>query len=373
MIKNKKILHFHPNSTYASIFVSPLMCAETKEGYDTKIISSTDFDLLANWTVPYDFRLKNLFYLPFAFIKIYYILLTFRPDIVVAHNSRSAALPLLASKLTFAQRRIYFNHGVPYIGYSGILLFFLKLLERINCNLSTEVITVSSDMRNLLHVIAPQSKITIIGSGSACGIDLKTFHPRQDGILKFRVEHQIRSDDFVAVYIGRPNKRKGFVECLSLWIENFLRPEYKLVLCGVSRLEVLEFLPFIPSNIICLGFTEEVPQILRESDCLLLPSFHEGFSYAALESMASGCLVIANNIPGIRNLVTNHVSGFLVDGNDPRKYREYIELIRHNPDQFLDMRAKGHQVAQKYSRDIFLDSYLLFLNSTNNISNHLNS
>ena len=122
-----------------------------------------------------------------------------------------------------------------------------------------------------------------------------------------------------------------------------------------------------------MGFTKEVPQILRESDCLILQSLHEGFSYAALEAMASSCLVIANNIPGIRNLVTNHVSGFLVDDNDSRKYREYIELIKHNPDQFFDMRAKGYQVAQKYSRDIFLDRYLSILNNANNVSNHLNS
>ena len=123
----------------------------------------------------------------------------------------------------------------------------------------------------------------------------------------------------------------------------------------------MRYLSFIPNNIICVGFTDQIPQLLRESDCLFLPSYHEGFSYAALEAMASGCLVLANNVEGIRNLITNHVNGILVDNNDLNTYKEYIELMKSEPEKFLDMRSEGLIQARKFSRDVFLDSYLIKL------------
>jgi glycosyltransferase involved in cell wall biosynthesis len=360
MKKNKKILHFHPDEKYAAIFVRPLMDAE-KNSYVTKIIASDDSNSFSDWVVPYDLKIKNFFKIFSSFIKVMHILEKFKPDIVISHNSRSSLMPLFASWLTSIPIRIYFNHGVPYIGYAGFFRFLLKLQERINCFFSTDVITVSGDMVDLLQDAAPKSKkskVDIINFGSACGINLKLFNPRKNSDSPFRDLNRINDDNFMVVYIGRPNKRKGFKKCLNLWVENFQNSEYRLIMCGISESDVLRCLSFIPKNVMCLGFTDQIPQILREADCLLLPSFHEGFSYATLEALASGCIVLANNVHGVRNIVTNHVNGILIDDNDQDSYVKYIKLIRSEPDKFLDMKSEGFMQARKFTRDIFLEAYL---------------
>jgi glycosyltransferase involved in cell wall biosynthesis len=357
MKKNKKILHFHPDEKYAAIFVRPLMDAE-KKIYDSKIITSNGSNLISDWVVPYDLSIGNFFNIFNSFIKVMHILAKFKPDIVVSHNSRSSLIPLFASWLNSIPIRIYFNHGVPYIGYSGFLKFLLVMQERINCYFSTDVISVSGDMVDLLQDAAPKSKINIINFGSACGINLNVFYPRQNSNSPYRDLNRINDNSFTVAYIGRPNKRKGFEKCLSLWVENFQSSEYRLILCGISDSDVLKLLSFIPKNVMCLGFTDQIPQILREADCLLLPSFHEGFSYATLEALASGCIVVANNVHGVRNIVTNHVNGILIDDNDQDSYVKYIKLIRSEPDKFLDMKSEGFIQARKFTRDIFLEAYL---------------
>lgn len=361
MKKINKILHFHPSEKYAAIFVGPLMEAEKKNGYDTRLITSDESSLFASLAIPYDLRFTYLPYLLSSFNKILRFLREFKPDIVISHNSRSSLLPLFASWIASVPKRIYFNHGVPYVGYSGVARFMLAYLERMNCYFSTEVITVSSDMEDLLRDIAPNVNVEIINLGSACGIDLKDFYPKQNSQSPFRDANRIKSSDFLALYIGRANKRKGFEKCLILWKNFFKGSEYKLVLCGVSEASVLKYLSIIPKNVICVGFTDQISQLLREADCLLLPSYHEGFSYAALEAISSGCLVLANNVEGIRNLITNHVNGILVDNNDLNSYKEYIELMKLEPEKFLDMRSEGLIQARKFSRDVFLDSYLFKL------------
>lgn len=364
MKKNKKIIHFHPVEKYANIFVRPLMDAEKKNYYDTILICSDESNLIADFVIPYELKIKNLFFLIKSFINIKNILIKHKPDIIVSHNSRSSLLPLFASWQISIPKRIYFNHGVPHIGYTGITRFFLKMLERMNCNFSTEVITVSSDMRYRLQKLAPKTKVDFIYFGSACGINLKEFYPNQKPDWSFRDAHQINRKDFLVVYIGRPNKRKGFKKCMDLWVKYFHSSEYKLVLCGISESNVLKLISYMPKNIICLEFTDSVPQILREANCLILPSYHEGFSYAALEALASRCIVLANNIEGVRNLIINNVNGILVDDNDINSFRENIELIRTGQEKYLDMQAEGLLQVKKFSRDIFLNHYLLKLSES---------
>ena len=63
--------------------------------------------------------------LPIQFIKFLFILFKYKPDIVFFHNSIQSTLPLILSKILKIKQRIYFNHGVTYLGYKG---FFKTLI-----------------------------------------------------------------------------------------------------------------------------------------------------------------------------------------------------------------------------------------------------
>ena len=59
----------------------------------------------------------------------------------------------------------------------------------------------------------------------------------------------------------------------------------------------------------------------RAADVCLVPSRTESFGLVALEAAACGTPVVAASVGGLRSLVDDGATGFLVDGRDPRRTR----------------------------------------------------
>ena len=173
--------------------------------------------------------------------------------------------------------------------------------------------------------------------------------------------HGLRDEDLVVVYVGRPERRKGFEFVLRLWADHLRESHFILVLCGPEQSDVLKYLGATPSNVICLGFVENMPEVLACSDLMILPSLHEGLPYACLEAQASGAVVVANDIPGIRYLVKNGITGFLVPDNAPRKYLEVIRKIDNDRASFADIIRQARTNADQFSRKLFIPAYLVLL------------
>ena len=53
-----------------------------------------------------------------------------------------------------------------------------------------------------------------------------------------------------------------------------------------------------------LGVRDDVPQLLKTADVLLLPSIHEGLPGVVLEACASGTPVLASDLPGVREIAS---------------------------------------------------------------------
>lgn len=361
MIRTKRIVHFHPNGKFAAMFVDPLIQAERRRGYASTIVTSVNASVTDGKVIPYDLSLRNLPGILPAFVKICISLAAQRPDLVISHNTKSSSLPLLAAWLMGVRSRVYFNHGVPFVGYTGFLRGLLILLEIINRTLATEIVTVSSDMQNLLLSLKPSAKVSLIANGSACGIDLDIYSASRYAGSTFREDHGISKEDVVVVYVGRPERRKGFDLVLWLWREHFNDPSYKLILCGSDKSEVLKILSEVPPNIICMGFTKNIPEILSNADCLILPSLHEGMSYAVLEAMACGCLVLANDIAGIRSLVLNGHNGYLISDNSVLGYADLIRSLKARTEEISNIKRRALVIANEFSRERFLPAYLEFI------------
>jgi glycosyltransferase involved in cell wall biosynthesis len=355
-------IHFHPNGKYATKFVIPLINAENSIGIKSLLINSTNRTRYSYRMIRYDLTVKNLILLPLSFYKILRLLFKTRPNSVISHNTRSSLLPLLSARLAKVNNIIYFNHGVPYLGYNGLTAKLLRLLESINCILATEIISVSSDMAKELRLITDK-KISLINNGSACGIDLQKYCKKKNSSNFFRKKLNIDPKDTIFIFIGRPEIRKGYYFLLDLWARHFFnKMDYKLLLCGSDYSHLRDHVNEVPKNIIPLGFVDDIPDLLLLSDCLILPSIHEGLSYAVLEAMASRCIVITNHIPGIGNLIENMKSGYLLETNDEKEYLKKIKSIRHNgvDKKIIDAALK---VVKKFNRKDHNKAYIDFINS----------
>ncbi len=66
---------------------------------------------------------------------------------------------------------------------------------------------------------------------------------------------------------------------------------------------------------------------MREMDVFALPSLHEGSPCALMEAMGSGLAVVATNVGGIPDLVTDGVNGMLVDYGDSGILAEKLSAL----------------------------------------------
>ena len=64
------------------------------------------------------------------------------------------------------------------------------------------------------------------------------------------------------------------------------------------------------------GAVREVASFLRQVDVVLMPSHNEGMPYVVLEAMAAGCVVVAFDVGGIREVISDPSLGVLVRPGD---------------------------------------------------------
>ena len=99
-------------------------------------------------------------------------------------------------------------------------------------------------------------------------------------------------------------------------------------------------------------------EALRQIGLLVLPSEAEGFGLVLIEAMAAGVPVVATDAPGIRNVVTDDVTGLLVPVGSPR---DLAGAIRRVLDDFaLRQRlvsAGRSDVLRRFTWDAVLPKY----------------
>jgi glycosyltransferase involved in cell wall biosynthesis len=80
-------------------------------------------------------------------------------------------------------------------------------------------------------------------------------------------------------------------------------------------------------RVVFLGSREDVPDILRVSDILVLMSVSEAASLTLLEAMASALPVVATNVGGNPEIVRNEIDGILIKAGDAESAARAINRI----------------------------------------------
>lgn len=94
---------------------------------------------------------------------------------------------------------------------------------------------------------------------------------------------------------------------------------------------------------------DRLPAYYRAADVCLVPSRSESFGLVALEAAACGTPVVASNVGGLRSLVDDGVTGFLVDGHDPARFAAATSVLLAEPELAATMRTSAQARSRRYA------------------------
>jgi len=90
----------------------------------------------------------------------------------------------------------------------------------------------------------------------------------------------------------------------------------------------------------------------RAADVCVVPSRSESFGLVALEAAACGTPVVAAAVGGLRSLVADGVTGFLVDGHEAAYYAAPLSLLLRDRDLAIEMGEAAVARSGRYSWSI---------------------
>jgi len=267
----------------------------------------------------------------------------FRPDILVAHGFSEHLWGRYAGLIARVPHLIHVEHNTrePYT-------FWQRMQTRWLAKRSARIIGVSEAVRQvMLDMGMPEEHTIAIPNG----IDLVPFanagsHPltaREPGII-------------MAARLCRQKDHATLLRAVALLRERGLTPPVWLAGSGrASKQKPLERLADelgLNGQVHFLGLRLDVPELMLNQRICVLISHWEALGLALIEGMAAGCAVIASNVSGMCEVITDGVDGLLVPPTDPRALANALERLLRDDALATRLGAGARQTAQReYGRE----------------------
>src|SRR5829696_3475470 len=162
------------------------------------------------------------------------------------------------------------------------------------------------------------------------------------------------SDELRLLFVGRAEERKGLPVLLSAFQALVEHVPARLTVVGADPEDLSRLIadPELLSHIDVLGKVSDsvLWRNLGEADLLCAPSLTgESFGMVLTEAFAAGTPVIASEIAGYSDVVTDGVDGILVPPADPQALAEELQLLAHEPERLTAMGEAGRRSAERYA------------------------
>lgn len=156
------------------------------------------------------------------------------------------------------------------------------------------------------------------------------------------------------INIGRLTSDKRQDLLLDIWKKvSVNHPDWKLKLVGKGELKelLIELVKEynLQNSVEIIDPIKNVEDLFLNSSIFAFTSKYEGFGMVLAEAMAYGVPCICFDIPsGPRDIIENHIDGFLIEDNNIEDYTSKLELMITNDKKRNEMGKKAKQNIQKF-------------------------
>ena len=132
------------------------------------------------------------------------------------------------------------------------------------------------------------------------------------------------------LFAGGCAPRKGLHYALEAWLRSPAHREGSFFIAGAFIPGYAEKLTSMLSHpsVQVLGFRNDIPELMRKSDVLALPSIEEGSALVTLEARGSGCVLLVSDASGA---ICKHMENALVhQAGDVETLERHITLLHED-------------------------------------------
>ncbi|OAD64305.1 hypothetical protein A7K95_05475 [Pediococcus parvulus] len=293
-------------------------------------------------------RSINLFWDIQTIFKLRKIIKKFCPDVVHLHSSKAGAIGRLAAwglpcKVIFTAHGWAFTEGVRQPQKT-----IYALMERLLAKLSDRIICVS-DFDYKIAI-----KHHIFSFHDTKGIVIRNGIKINDWV---KTNKESKEDEFILTMVARFDDPKDQLLLVNS-IEKIKNLKIRVNLVGngptlnVVRKKVSD--KKLQRMVYFNGFQKDVSKILKQSDCFILLSNHEGLPISILEAMNFELPIIGSNVGGIPEEIETGVNGFLVSNKINDVARAIKNLYFNEANRYI----MGEKSKIKLRKDFDINSML---------------
>jgi len=298
-----------------------------------------------------------------ALWKMYSFFIKEKPFIVHTHTPKAGIVGMMAAWLARVPLRLHTVAGLPLMEATGFKRHLLNFIERLTYSFATKVYPNSYGLRDFIvkEKLCLEEKLQVIWYGSTNGIDTSYFDPvliTSEDKETLRNILKIDETEFVFIFIGRLVKDKGINELIDAFVKTS-RQKCKLLLVGPYENELDPLLPttkqIIESNpsIITVGYQDDVRPFLSISNCLVFPSYREGFPNVVMLAGAMGLPSIVTNINGCNEIIIEGENGIIIPVKDVVALTKAMKSVLDNPVELNRMASNARQlIVNRYEQKV---------------------
>jgi glycosyltransferase involved in cell wall biosynthesis len=322
-----------------------------------------------------------------TFVRILRLLFKFQPDIVHTHTAKAGALGRVAalvynaarSSKSIAQNQVIngtrgrlkivhtFHGHVLREYFSPLKSKIFQLIEKILARFTDTIVVISAQQRHELcsdYGIGQPEQYRVI----PLGFDLTPVEPSNQSKGIFRKRHNLDQDGVKLVgIVGRLTPVKNhhlFFKAMQFLIQKW---DDKVTRCLVvgdgelsKELKNLTKRLNISDRVVFTGWIKEMAPLYADLDVLALTSDNEGTPVTVIEAMAAGVPVVATDVGGVRELISDFglrnaefdesefeicERGVLVRKGDVRGFAKGLKYLLEHPEEGREMGKRGREYA----------------------------
>jgi glycosyltransferase involved in cell wall biosynthesis len=211
--------------------------------------------------------------------------------------------------------------------------------------LATKIVAASSyTKRTLISEGVKEDKIIV----NPYGVSVQKFQPADEK----SIHRPLRF-----IFVGSVSARKGVPLLLEAWRSLDLT-NCELWLVGPLTPHVRSLIPELPGLKVLGKYPhKELPNLFRQADVFVFPSYCEGFGLVLLEALASGLPIVTTEATAGPDLIQDGVEGFIVPSGNQDELCRAMKYFVDNPGKLPEMSVAARRCAEKFTWDAYGDRW----------------